>query len=179
MIRSLLVTLCFFFSVHSHALIIQYDLTQLSATQYQYNYTFINDGSISSNIELFSINFEPTLFNEGSLRPNMSVSVLAEWDVQILSSGPFIPAALDFFAIGNGLATGESFTGVSIDFEWLGIGSLPSAQVFDVFDAATYDFLGSGNTLASTRPNPVPAPMTLLLLLPGLYYCFRRRSTRQ
>jgi hypothetical protein len=157
-------------------LIIQYDLAQLSATQYQYNYTFTNDGSIAANIELFSINFDPALYDESSLTPNASSDVTSNWDIQILSSGVFVPAALDFFALGSGLATGESFDGVSIDFEWLGVGNLPGSQSFDVFDAATFDFIGSGDTLAATTPNPVSAPVTLLLLLPSLYYCFRRRS---
>jgi hypothetical protein len=176
MFRFLLVGLALIFSARSHALIIQYDLAQLSATQYQYNYTFTNDGSIAANIELFSINFDPALYDESSLTPNASSDVTSNWDIQILSSGVFVPAALDFFALGSGLATGESFDGVSIDFEWLGVGNLPGSQSFDVFDAATFDFIGSGDTLAATTPNPVSAPVTLLLLLPSLYYCFRRRS---
>jgi hypothetical protein len=176
MSRRFLVLLGIIFSAHSNALIIEYDVTQLSATQYQYNYTFTNDGSIASNIELFSINFDPALYDESSLTPNASSDVMANWDIQLLSSGVFVPAALDFFALGSGLVTGESFAGVSIDFEWLGVASLPGVQSFDVFDAATFDFIGSGETFAASTPNPVSAPVTLLLLLPSLYYCFRRRS---
>jgi hypothetical protein len=179
MFRRFVVLLGIIFSAQSYALIIEYDLTQLSATQYQYNYTFTNDGSIASNIELFSINFDPALYDESSLTLNASADVTANWDIQILSSALLIPAALDFFALGSGLATGESFTGVSIDFEWIGVASLPGVQSFDVFDAATFDFIGSGETFAATTSNPVSAPGTLLLLIPSLYYCFRRRSARQ
>jgi hypothetical protein len=94
MSRCYLVLLGIIFSAHSHALLIEYDVTQLSATQYQYNYTFTNDGSIASNIELFSINFDPALYDESSLTFNASSDVMTNWDIQILSSAVFIPAAL-------------------------------------------------------------------------------------
>jgi hypothetical protein len=58
------------------------------------------------------------------------------------------------------LATGESFAGVSIEFEWLSVASLPGVQSFDVFDATTFDFIGEGLTVLNqiVQPTPVPSP---------------------
>jgi hypothetical protein len=175
MFRSFLLAVLFAVSAHTHALLIEYNLTDLGGSQYQYDYTVTNDGSIASNISLFSINFDIALYDEASLTPILSSDVITNWDLQVLASSLFIPAALDFFALGSGLDVGESFSGVSIEFTWLDAASLPNNQSFDVFDANTFDFLGSGMTSVISQPNPVPAPLTISFMLVGVIWIITKR----
>ncbi len=154
----------------SQASIINYTLTPLGGTNYRYDYTVTNDGSITSTVSLFDISFDPALYDELSLT---DLSTAADWAIAIFGSGVGIPAAFDAFATGAGIGVGQSLGGFAVSFSWLGGGS-PGAQAFQIYDATTFDLLGEGVTTAAS---PVPVPGTLGLLSLGLLgLAFTRRA---
>lgn len=163
-------------SIPAHAVIITYDLASLGGNQYRYDYTLTNDGSITNDLALFDILFDPSLYDEASLSIVSDSLLTADWDQLFLGSGIGVPAAFDALALGDGLSIGETVAGFSVSFAWLGA-DLPGAQAFEVYDPSTFDFLGGGT--ASLRPaTSVPEPDTLALFalgLAGLGFTKRKR----
>lgn len=162
-LSALLATLSLF-SVNSFATVIEYELTSLGGNEYRYDYSVTND-TLSGDIELFDIYFDPTLYNETSLNVVSSASINAGWSESILTSAPGFDALYDAYSFGGGISAGDTLSGFSIEFEWLGIGG-PGAQLFDVYDALTFALLDTGTT--TLRTNAVPAPPTVWLLLAGI-----------
>ena len=155
--------------MNAHAVVIEYEVTELGGDSFRYDYTITNDGSITNNLELFGINFDPTLYDEFSLLPDLTGEALDNWDGTILGSGIGLPAAFDLFAFGPGLATGDTLSGVGIEFTWIGL-DLPGSQDFEVFDSFTFDFLGGGFSELRVDEGPiaVPEPPMWTLLMAGL-----------
>ena len=163
---------------------IDYSLVPLaSPSQYEYRYKVTND-ALSPSLSWFSIDFDPALYDEGSL---LIASVgKAGWVELILLSAPAFPAQYDAYkATGAPLGVGESETGFAVRFTWLGTG-VPGAQVFTVYDPATLNVLDTGVTAAVVVPPPpppgVPEPGTLLLAmvaLAGTAAGARRRAMAQ
>lgn len=150
---------------------IQYQLTPLGGSHFRYEYTVKNDGSLGPGVplELFDIEFDPTLYLETSLTIVTPASLQASWSELILPSQIGVPALYDVLATAGGLSVGQHVTGFAVEFDWLSSGQ-PGSQTFLVFDPVTFQPREVGLTVAALppNPNPAPAPGTLLLALTGL-----------
>ncbi len=169
-----IVSLCgAIFSGAAAAVLIEYEVADLGDNDYRYEYTVGNDGSLVDSVELFSIDFDTQTYAEPSLRILTTGSLSGNWDEQILASAPMFPAAYDAYALGDGVAAGETARGFVLAFTWLGGPDGPGAQPFQVFDPFTYEVLAAGTTwpLQADEPARVPEPTTIALLMAGLVGC--------
>ena len=151
--------------------IIDYELTALAAPgRYEYRYTLTNV-SLATPLSLFSVDFDTALYNESSL--TITSTGLGEWSEQILGSVLANPAQYDSYkTVGAGLNTGDTETGFTVEFDWLGVGT-PGNQAFTIYDPATLNVLDTGLTSAVVAPPPpppngVPEPSTAALALLAL-----------
>jgi len=156
----------------SQAAQISYSLQGLGGNEYRYDYSVLNDGSTGGAVGLFDILFDPALYDEASLTISSDPSLSAAWDQQVLASAPGVPAAFDVLATQGGIAVGDSLSGFSMTFNWLGTGQ-PGAQGFEIYDPESFALLQTGTT------SPVPLPGTLGLLACGIggLLLLQRRST--
>ena len=154
---------------------VQYALVPMGGNVYRYVYTITNNGSLPSGaaIKLFDILFDPTLYQESSLQivtSQVNNSLTSQWQQQILTSLPSLPADYDALAIGGntGITVGSTVSGFAVQFTWLGTG-LPGAQPFQVYDPSSTPFqlLQTGQTTA-TAPTPAASTFSLLLIGTGL-----------
>ena len=100
------------------------------------------------------------------LYDNLSVTTpLADWDEIAINPDASIPddGFYDAIALVAGIAPGDTLSGFSVQFDWLGAGT-PGNQFFDVVDSGTFDVLESGETVLASAP--VPEPATLWLMQP-------------
>jgi hypothetical protein len=162
-------------AVNVHATVIEYTLDDLGGGSWQYNYTVTND------LPVVPLN-EFTIYFELGLYENLSVVTSpAGWDDMLVQPGSFMglnDGYYDSFLFA-GLAAGESAGIFSVSFDWLGVGSLPDEQFFEVVDPNTFALLDDGMT---TLAPPVPLPGAALLFLNGIGLLagmahFRRRAT--
>ena len=155
--------LVLFAAQSAKAVTVEYNLAALGGNSFQYEYTVTNDGSLGAGvaIEWFAVLFDPALYDETSLTIVTPEPLNTDWDQIILSSGLLIPAAYDAFALTSSIAEGESVTGFSVIFDWLGAG-LPGSQAFEIYDATTNDLIYEGMTV-------VPLPGAFILLLTSLF----------
>lgn len=151
----------------SQAVSINFDLQALGGNRYRYAYAVSNDGSLglSVPITLFDIAFDPALYEESSRSIVTADPPASLWSETLLSSAPGIPALYDALSLAGGIPVGVTVAGFAVEFAWLGIG-LPSAQVFQIYDAGTFALLTEGTTTQATA-TPVPEPHTLLFLSTG------------
>lgn len=135
---------------------IDYDLTALGAPgRYEYRYTITNV-SLVAPLSWFSVDFDTALYDESSLL--ITSAGLGDWSEQILGSVLANPAQYDAFkGVGAGLAIGDTETGFTVEFTWLGAGT-PGSQAFTVYDPVTFNVLDTGVTTAVGVPPPPPPP---------------------
>jgi hypothetical protein len=158
---------------------ISYEITDLGGANYRYDYTITNDGSITTQIGLFDILFDPALYDEASLFNVSDPSLEADWSQMFLGSGIGVPAAFDAFANGSGIGVGGSVSGFAVQFSWLGTGS-PGAQTFEIYDPETFELLGGGTSTLQLPPvTAVPEPGTFALMTLSLaMLALQRRRAR-
>jgi hypothetical protein len=139
-------------------------ITLATAGRYEYRYTLTNL-SLATPVSWFSVDFDPALYDEGSLR--IASAGLGNWSEQLLASIALlgVPAQYDAYkSSGVPLGAGDSETGFAVEFTWLGFGT-PGSQAFTVYDPATLDMLDTGlTTPAGTATVPEPTSMALVLL---------------
>ena len=155
----ILVTSLFCMSRLGYATSVFYETTNLGANRWEYNYSVTND-TLGSAIDEF------TLFFDYGLYENLTVTTpVAGWDEltfdPALIFGSPEPGIYDALALGVGIAQGETISGFSVSFDWLGAG-IPGSQYFEVVDATTWELLDSG--VASV----VPIPSAMILMASGL-----------
>lgn len=162
------------------ASLIEYQLTSLGGSTYQYDYTVSNDGSLGpgSNIEWFAIMFDPAFYDESSLTIVTPDPPASDWDEIILLSGLLVPAAYDAFSLSTGIADGISVTGFAVKFDWLGAGD-PGSQSFEIYDPDNSEILYSGTTLLQNGVAAVPSPNTISLLLSGVLLLWSTRIKKR
>ena len=160
------------------ATLIRYELTPTGGNNYRYEYTVTNDGTLGAGVALewFAILFDPALYDETSLTIVTADPPAADWDELILGSGLLVDAAYDVFALGGGIADGDSVAGFAVEFTWLGAG-MPSAQAFEIYDPVNFNVIETGSTRASVTS--VPEPGTLALLFLAAIAAAMMRRTRQ
>lgn len=175
---SLAIFSLFLIPAASFAISIEYSLTSLGGSAYQYDYWVTNDGSLGAGVgvNLFDIAFDISLYEETSLTIESPPAMAADWMESILFGAPGVPAVYDAYALGSGILTSES--GFAVQFNWLGAATLPGAQAFTIYDPNTFDILEEGiTTLQKTQISSVPEPGTIVLVGTGLIGLgfFRRR----
>jgi MYXO-CTERM domain-containing protein len=167
-------------SASAAAVSIEYTLVALGVPgRFEYQYT-VKNLSLAADLSWFSVDFDPYLYDESSLA--ITSTGTGDWAEQLLASIPIlgVPAQYDAFkASGDPLATGDSATGFSVAFTWLGTGT-PGSQGFTVYDANTFAVLDAGATTAADvePPNGLPEPSSAglaALALAGLAAHRRRR----
>lgn len=157
------------FGVGSHAAVVTYAVTPLGGSQWEYSYLISNNGT-SGSIDEFSIYFAHSLHSNLQL-----TSSPAGWDFLLVQPDVGLPSAgfVDGLASNLGLQPGDSLSGLTVSFTFLGTG-IPGWQPFDVIDPANFEVIESGRTTAEST-GAVPEPSTLALLaLAGLAAASRR-----
>ena len=180
-LRTILVLLLSVFTQSAIAADISFTLTQHGGNTWEYTYTVTNTGDPGpgTNIQWFSLDFDPVLYDEASLTVTSPAAINADWDQNIFPSGPGLDAVYDVFALAGGIPPGESQTGFSIRFDWIGPAA-PGAQPFAVYDPATAGLLFQGNTNSGSAISiPVFNGLAGGLLLLGLILLAMLRLRRR
>jgi MYXO-CTERM domain-containing protein len=168
-------------SASAAAVSIEYSLVALGTPgRFEYQYT-VKNLSLPTAVSWFSVDFDPYLYDEASLA--ITSNGTGGWSEQLLASISVlgVPAQYDAFkTAGAGLDVGESETGFSVAFTWLGAGA-PGSQGFTVYDVTTFDVLdvGATSTAIVAPPNGLPEPSSaglVTLALVGLAAGRRRRG---
>ena len=162
---------------------VDYTMTELGGSRYQYNYTISNAADSTYDISAFDIYFDYRLYDNLVL-----VSAPADWLADTLV---WSPEWIDFlnFGIDGQLSAlssttfilpGESLSGFSVSFDWLGQ-DVPGNQFFDISNPVNWSVMDRGYTNYNDTPE-VPEPQTLMLLgtgLVGLLAYYRRNNARK
>lgn len=142
---------------------ITYQVTSLGLGRWQYNYDVTNV-SLTSPIEEFTIWFDYTLYDGLAIEtPDPPAS---DWDELIISQPDpkwSIDGGYDALAESwnPGINIGQTVSGFSVSFDWLGTGE-PGSQLYEIVNPDTYDTIESGRTII------IPAPGALILTVIGL-----------
>ncbi len=137
---------------------INVDVEDLGFSRWQYTYEVINIDL--PKIMEFTINYDYGLYK--NLAITTSDPLLSDWDEIIWQPDALIgdDGGYDALCLGDGIAAGESVSGFSVSFDWLGNGDAPGMQLFDIVNPNGMNIIGSGITT-------VPAPGALLLASMG------------
>ena len=143
---------------------IWYETTDLGSERWEYTYDVMNI-SLTEGIEELTIYFDYGSYD------NLSVSTPAtpaDWDQIVWQVEPVLgdPGGYDALATNISIDIGESLSGFSVTFDWLGAGN-PGSQYYEIIDPVTFGTIESGYT--------VPEPATCLLLLSGGVLLRRRK----
>ena len=139
-----------------------FDVMPLGSNQWQYSYDVINT-SPDFIIEEFTIFFDADLYE------NISIDGIQpptpDWDILVWNSAfAGSPGGYDALTMGNGILQGQTVSGFSVVFDWLGTG-FPGSQYYEIVNPFNYsEVLESGQTASSV----IPAPGALYLVLSGL-----------
>lgn len=151
-------------AAHAAPVSIEYELSALASPgRYEYRYTITNL-SLTTPLDWFAIDFDTSLYDESSL--SITSVGAGSWSEQILASVPVfgVPAQYDAYTTpGGALGIGDSATGFSVQFDWLGTGT-PGSQAFTIYDSSTFGVLSVGVTTTTA----VPEPSTIALAVIGL-----------
>jgi hypothetical protein len=146
---------------------IRYDIADLGLGKWQYTYEVSNISLSPEPIKEFTI-----WFGVGSY-DNLTIATLnspaSNWDEIVWQPEPILgdDGGYDALATGLNIGVGESVTGFSVSFDWLGTG-MPGTQYYEIINPNTFETIESGWT--------VPEPATLLLLICGGLGAMRRHK---
>jgi len=136
---------------------IQYETADLGSGRWQYNYEVINI-SLTGAIEEFTIWFDFDLYDNLTIETTDPPG--GDWDEIVIQPEPVLndDGYYDALSLYIGIGIGESVSGFSVSFDWLGSGE-PGTQFYEIIDPDTFETIDCGYT--------VPEPATLLLLSLG------------
>ena len=119
-----------------HATTVTYTLDDLGSNNFSANFTVVND-SLTVPIEEFSI-FLPV----GDFEMISIISSPTDWDGLAVQPDAGLPddGFVDWLALGAPIGIGETLSGFTAAFTFLGVGS-PESFLFDVIDPFTFDVL--------------------------------------
>jgi len=139
---------------------VSYDLANVGGSTWAYSYTVSND-TLGVDIEEFTVFFDVNLYANLSL-----VASPAGWDPIVIQPDGAIPddGFYDALALSGGIMPGNSLSGFSVQFDFLGTGT-PGDQLFDSVDPLSFASLDSGFTQAAAV---IPLPAALWLFMSGL-----------
>jgi hypothetical protein len=170
-VRSLKLPLALLLSISAlsaQAVTVQSQLQALGGNSYQYNYTITND-DLASGFDEISIFFSNTQYQ------NLAVTASPfDWDSIVLQPDAFLDGVFDSLALSAPLALGDSVSGFSVSFDWLGA-ELPGAQIFDVLDSSSLTVLQSGTSSVTAVPLPASLPL-MSAALAGLAFIRQRKK---
>lgn len=173
-----LTTTLLFSSLDAKALLVRTDVTKLNDQQYQANYQFYNDGQ--SSIDGLIVYFEYGLFDNLAL-----LSSPIDWDMFVAPAQDIFGFQEDGFVDGLALASpllaGETLSGMSVMFDWLGtLDALSAIQRFETYDAKTFAVTSAGQfQLNKVQAVNAPSGVALYLIsvcIFGLVFVTSRRS---
>ncbi len=162
----ILVILCMGGSVWAGLVDMTYEAQQLSATRWQYTYS-IQNNALAEGVSAFTIWFDEALYENLSIESPVAIS--QDWDELIAQPDPLLvdDGFYDVLETTGPIQVGQTVTGFSIAFDWLGQ-NVPAGQHFEVFDPADYSQpVAAGNT--------VPEPGTISLLILGTAALLQKR----
>lgn len=155
----------------THATTVRYDLSLVSGTTWQYDFSVTND-SLATPIDEFTIFFDQALFSNLQV-----VSNPLGWDPLTIQPDAGLPqdGYFDWLALGAGIGEGQSLGlfSVRLDFDSNGA---PGGSLFEVIDPNTFDTLDRGVTAPAIAA--VPEPSTIALLTSGLLFAMLRGRSR-
>ncbi len=163
-----LVILCMGSGLSAGLVDMTYEAQQLSATRWQYIYT-IQNNALVEGIRAFTIWFDDALYANLNIESPPAIS--QDWDELIAQPDPLLvdDGFYDVLETGGPIPVGQTVTGFSVAFDWLGQND-PTGQHFEVFDPADYSQpVAAGNT--------VPEPGTISLLILGTAALLRKRRS--
>tara|TARA_R110001599_G_scaffold84509_3_gene227582 strand:+ start:472 stop:1080 length:609 start_codon:yes stop_codon:yes gene_type:complete len=173
-----LTTTLLFSSLDAKALLVRTDVTKLNEQQYQANYQFYNDGQ--SSIDGLIVYFEYGLFDNLAL-----LSSPIDWDMFVAPAQDIFGFQEDGFVDGLALASpllaGETLSGMSVMFDWLGaLDARGTIQRFETYDANTFAVTSAGQfQLNKVQAVNAPSGVALYLIsvcIFGLAFVTSRRS---
>ncbi len=144
-----------------------YQTDKLTGNSWEYTYTINNTSS--SAIDAFTVYFSPVLYENLMITDSPS----ADWDGLAVEPDIHLPddGFADWLTLGVPVNVGETLSGFTVAFDFLGMGA-PGSQSFEVVDPVTFAVLSAGVTVL------IPTPGTLLLMGLGLVGLLRRSSCR-
>jgi len=160
--RLLSILFFLFISNSTQAATIKYDVNNISGNQWSYEYTVHND-TLSSDIEWFAIYFDYNLYENLQI-----LSTPSNWDPLVFQPDTGLPSdgVYDIFALSTGIAPSSSLSGFILQFDYLGIGTMPGSQAFEIFDPS-FNIIDTGSTSLSVGQQ-IPEPNIIFLLLMGM-----------
>ena len=163
---------------------IDYDVTNIGGSRWQYDYTITNnsDDYLYGFSIYFDWRYDNLNFEVGSVLWEELEPGLGKWqnDWMVIWGDPFDynDGSLSALNLNAGLMPGGILEGLSVSFDWSGLDA-PGSQLFELFNA---DFV-SLNIFGDTTGDipPVPEPQTFLLLGTGLLglAAYYRRNRKQ
>lgn len=161
--------ICYLLCLHcvsAYATVVEYSVTDLGGSQFEYEYAITND-SLSVPIEQFTVWFDVDLYD--NLTITTQEPLASQWNEIILEKTGFgLPIGYDALSQNGGISQGQTVGGFSVAFDWLGA-QLLGPQFFEIINPITLETIDSGYT--------IPEPATLLLVSFGMLALRRKRKS--
>ena len=159
-----------------------YEVENLAGSRWEYSYTVENQ--TASPIDEFTIYFDIGLYT------NLEVTGFSslDWDGFASAPGDNLPDDdfVDWCATGPfcfediaGIDLGQTLSGFTVEFDWLGAG-VPGSQFFEIVNPEPFEITSTGFTrLLEVNPPSVPEPLPSVLVGLGLLALLRRKANRR
>lgn len=163
----LLVICLFSLPVFAGPTLIMYEASNLGSDRWQYEYTVTNN-SFTEGISEFTIWFDYDFYDNLVIETmDTSSGIWDEIVSQPLYISPFDPfdGMYDALALDESIAVGQTVSGFTVSFDWLGTGN-PMSQDYEIINPETFETIGQGSTL--TDAIVIPAPGAFILCVIGV-----------